>query len=315
MASPPHTVTARGAHQFEIVGYSLIKGLAAGEFVRSGAFAVGGYRWSVRFYPGGFSPPHRAFVSAFLKITSKDARAWARFDLRLLDRATGLSRSVRRAAEPVVFDYSAPPGKCRGKRGARALMLRSELEASLTIECVVDVVSGGVPPVAPRRLRAPPSDLSKHLGELLDRQDQTDVAFDVRGEVFRAHKAVLATRSPVFMAELYGGMKEKGMECIAIDDIQPVVFSALVGFIYTDVLVLPGDLLEGDDDDYKEMVRHLLEAADRYGMERLMLMCESILCRSLDGSTVETTLALADQHYCTALKDVCLQFMSLGLQG
>ena len=60
----------------------------------------------------------------------QDARAWARFDLRLLDRATGLSRSVRRAAEPVVFDYSAPPGKCKGKRGARALMLRSELEAS-----------------------------------------------------------------------------------------------------------------------------------------------------------------------------------------
>ncbi|RLN03308.1 hypothetical protein C2845_PM13G02010 [Panicum miliaceum] len=53
MASPPHAVTVRGAHQFEIVGY----------------------RWSVRFYPGGFSPPHRALVSAFLKLTSKDARA------------------------------------------------------------------------------------------------------------------------------------------------------------------------------------------------------------------------------------------------
>ncbi|PUZ49984.1 hypothetical protein GQ55_6G022900 [Panicum hallii var. hallii] len=316
MASPPDTVTVRGAHQFEIVGYSLIKGFAAGEFVRSDAFAVGGYRWSVRFYPGGFSAPYSAFVSAFLKITSKDARAWACFDLRLLDRATGLSRSVRRAAEPVVFDYSAPHRKCKGKRGARALMLRSELEASpylrgdrLTIECVVDVAAAGV---APRQLRAPPSDLSKHLGDLLDQQDRTDVAFDVRGEVFRAHKAVLATRSPVFMAELYGGMKEEGMERIAIDDIQPVVFGALIRFIYTDVLVLPGDL-EGDD--YKEMVRHLLEAADRYGMDRMKVMCESILCRSLDASTVETTLALADQHYCTALKDVCLQFMSLGLEG
>jgi speckle-type POZ protein len=50
-------------------------------------------------------------------------------------------------------------------------------------------------------------------------------------------------------------------------------------------------------------------------MERMKVMCESILCRSLDASTVETTLALADQHYCTALKDVCLQFMSLGLEG
>ena len=42
------------------------------------------------------------------------------------------------------------------------------------------------------------------------------------------------------------------------------------------------------------MVRHLLEAADRYGMER---QCESILSRSLDGSSVETTLTLtAAQH-------------------
>ena len=44
------------------------------------------------------------------------------------------------------------------------------------------------------------------------------------------------------MAELYGGMKEKGMECIAIDGMQPEVFGALVRFICTDVLVLPGDL-------------------------------------------------------------------------
>ncbi|RCV43900.1 hypothetical protein SETIT_9G331500v2 [Setaria italica] len=315
--APPPTV--RGVHHFEIIGYRLIKGLSPGEYVRSGAFVVGGYRWSVRFYPGGFSPPHRAHVSAFLKITTNSARAWARFDLRLLDRATGLSRSVHRAAAPVVFDYSAAHKKCKGKRGARAFMPRAELEASpylrgdrLTIECVVDVVVAAGEAVAPppRRLRAPPPDLSKHLGDLLDQQDLADIAFHVGGEVFRAHKVVLATRSPVFMAELYGGMKEKGMERIAIDDVQPLVFGALIRFVYTDVLVLPGDL-EGDD--YKEMVRHLLEAADRYGVERLKLVCESILCRSLDGNTVETTLALADQHYCKALKDVCVQFMSLGL--
>ena len=184
----------------------------------------------------------------------------------------------------------------------------------LVIECDVTVVTG-TPVSSKCDIQVPPSDLADHLGRLLETKQGQDVTFKVGGRVYHAHRIVLAMRSLVFMAELYGGMKEKSMECIAIDDIQPVVFSALVGFIYTDVLVLPGDLLEGDDDDYKEMVRHLLEAADRYGMERLKLMCESILCRNLDGSTVETTLALADQHCCTALKDVCLQFMSLGLQG
>jgi speckle-type POZ protein len=292
--------------------------------VRSGSFAVGGYRWSVRFYPGGFSAPHRAYVSAFLKLTSKNARAWARYDLRLVDRGTGLSRSVRREAVPVMFDYSVPHNKCKGKRGARKFMPRSELEASaylrddrLTIECVVDVVAdeARVPEaVALCRLRVPPSDLAKHLGDLLlNQHDQAaDVTLAVQGEVFRAHRVVLAARSPVFMAELFGQMKEKAMERIAIDDLQPVVFRALLHFIYTDTLLLTGDR---DGDDYREMVRHLLEAADRYGMERLKLICEGILCRSVDGATVETTLALADRHYCKALKDVCLQFMSLGLEG
>jgi speckle-type POZ protein len=121
----------------------------------------------------------------------------------------GLLRSVHRAAEPVVFDYSAlaPPNKCKGKRDARALMPRAELEASpyrrddrLMIECVVD---GEWWPFAVSRceLKAPTPDLSKHLGDLLDCQYRTEVAFDVGGQVFRAHRAVLAVRSPVFMVE------------------------------------------------------------------------------------------------------------------
>ncbi|KAB8107279.1 hypothetical protein EE612_041938 [Oryza sativa] len=60
------TRTARATHQFEIVGYSLKRCLAAGEFVRSSAFAACGYRWSVRVYPGGFGPAHREFVSVFV---------------------------------------------------------------------------------------------------------------------------------------------------------------------------------------------------------------------------------------------------------
>jgi speckle-type POZ protein len=57
------------------------------------------------------------------------------------------------------------------------------------------------------------------------------------------------------------------------------------------------------------MVRHLLVAADRYAMERLKTECELILCKSLDVETVATTLALADQHHCSALRDACVKFM------
>lgn len=74
-------------------------------------------------------------------------------------------------------------------------------------------------------------------------------------------------------------------------------------FIYNDSLPPFDDLTE---DDYGEMIRHMLVAADRYAMERLKLMCQSILCEGIHVQTVATTLALADQHHCDMLKDACI---------
>ena len=59
------------------------------------------------------------------------------------------------------------------------------------------------------------------------------------------------------------------------------------------------------------MVRLLLVAADRYAMDRLKLVCQSILCEDLSVDTVATTLALADQHNCVKLKDACLEFIKI----
>ena len=53
---------------------------------------------------------------------------------------------------------------------------------------------------------------------------------------------------------------------------QPAVFRALLHF-YTDST----PSMEGfHAEDSKEMVKHLLVAADRYAVERLKLMCEGI---------------------------------------
>ncbi|GJN39073.1 hypothetical protein PR202_gb28167 [Eleusine coracana subsp. coracana] len=46
----------------------------------------------------------------------------------------------------------------------------------------------------------------------------------------RAHRCVLAARSPVFMAELLGDMRETAAREVEVED----VFRALVQFIYTD---------------------------------------------------------------------------------
>ncbi|KAF2910683.1 hypothetical protein DAI22_11g118600 [Oryza sativa Japonica Group] len=56
--------------------------------------------------------------------------------------------------------------------------------------------------------------------------------------------------------------------------------------------------------------RRLHAAAARYGMERLQLMCEDALCRSLSVLTVASTLVFAEKHGCRVLKAACLDFLS-----
>ncbi|XP_039781289.1 BTB/POZ and MATH domain-containing protein 2-like [Panicum virgatum] len=150
----------------------------------------------------------------------------------------------------------------------------------------------------------PPPDLDRHLGDLLVSKEGADVTFQVAGEEFSAHRFLLAARSRVFKAELWGAMKEGAAtgDCVRVDDMLPQVFKALLHFVYT-------DSLPQMEQEEAVMAQHLLEAADRYDMQRLRLICEDTLCRHLDVSTAATTLVLAEQHHCRALKEACIEFL------
>jgi speckle-type POZ protein len=89
-----------------------------------------------------------------------------------------------------------------------------------------------------------------------------------------------------------------------IEDMRADVFRNLLHFIYTDTTLPEQTAEEG-----VLMAQHLLVAADRYGMERLKIICENKLCRHIDVSTLATTLALAEQHRCQGLKDACFEFL------
>ena len=117
---------------------------------------------------------------------------------------------------------------------------------------------------------------------------------------------MVAARSPVLAAELFGPMKEKDTaEPIKVGDMEPCVFEELLLFMYTDRI---SDDKRGADKN--AVMQHLLVAADRYGLDRLRLMCEVELCRGIDAPTVATTLALAEQHRCAHLKDACLTYVA-----
>ncbi|CAL4935526.1 unnamed protein product [Urochloa decumbens] len=304
--------TARGRHVFRVTGYSLLKGLGAGNFIRSATFAVGGHDWCVRFYPNvdGLDVTDE-LISIYVDRLSKGTQVRALFGLRLTKRDKNLSRPKYMTPKICNFNHS------RTTCGYKRFIKRSELEASrfllndrLLVVCDITVILGT--PVSQSEpvceIQVPPSDLSDNLGKLLESEEGADVTFEVEGEVFHAHKTLLAMRSPVFKAELFGPMRDRETKAIKVEDMQPSVFKALLHFVYKDSLPTMDDL-HLDVEDKEEVVKHLLVAADRYAMERMKLLCESILCKKLNVETVATTLALADKHHCSTLKDACIQYI------
>ena len=77
---------------------------------------------------------------------------------------------------------------------------------------------------------------------------------------------------------------------IHIDGMEAGVFSALLTFMYTDALP------DMDQQEESAMAQHFLVAADKYGLDRLKLICEDKLCSLIDTSSVATILALAEQR-------------------
>ncbi|KAM3214172.1 hypothetical protein ACQJBY_066547 [Aegilops geniculata] len=133
----------------------------------------------------------------------------------------------------------------------------------------------------------------------------SDITFLVCGESFRAHKNILAARSPVFKAQFFGDMGEKSSRRVEIKDMEREAFGAMLHFIYTDTV----PELEKQEEASTVMAQHLLAAADRYGVDRLKLICEAKLSRGITVDTAATTLALAQQHNCSQLKTKCVKFI------
>ncbi|RLN12129.1 hypothetical protein C2845_PM09G21080 [Panicum miliaceum] len=201
-----------------------------------------------------------------------------------------------------------------------ALMPRGDLRTSgylqddaFTVECTLKVLrelrnKATTPRPADHLL--PSSALNHHLGELLQKGTGADVTLVPSGESFKAHKAVLASRSPVFAAAFFGHMKEKHLQVIEIKDMDAAVFGAMLRFVYTD---LAPELDRPEDG--AAVAQHLLVAADRYGIDRLKLVCEDRLYDGVNVETAAATLALAEQHGRSHPKARCVELIAANLEA
>lgn len=94
---------------------------------------------------------------------------------------------------------------------------------------------------------------------------------------------------------------------------------ALLHFIYTDNLIEDEELSDASSLCMSSLsdglAAKLLAASDKYGLPRLRLMCESVLCKIMSVNSVAIILALADRYRAMDLKSVCLKFAAENLVG
>ncbi|XP_072986523.1 BTB/POZ and MATH domain-containing protein 4-like [Typha latifolia] len=310
------TETVKGSHTFVIQGYSLTKGMGVGKSIASDAFSVGGYQWAIYFFPDGILPEDNALcISVCVGLSGEGTEARAIFELVLVDQS-GKGRHLVRN-QPLTLMCG------KSMWGYRCLYERAALETSdflrddcLKIKCTVSVVVSRRASSQQHLLEVPDPDMGSHITMLLEDRESSDVVFDVAGEKFHAHKLVLAARSPVFKAKFFDELNDAHGE-IAITDMEPEVFKAMLHYIYKDTLV--GDDVLAASSSVSSvsdtLAAKLFAAADKYEVGRLRQLCESYLCKYISVDSVSAILAFADQHHATELKAVCLQFSADNLEA
>lgn len=103
--------------------------------------------------------------------------------------------------------------------------------------------------------------LAAQLGNLLDTGLLSDVSLLADGQEYKAHKAILAARSPVFGAMFEHEMEERKNGRVEIPDVDSDVFREMLQFIYT-----------GKTNKLDQMAAELLAAADKVSCKNINLL-------------------------------------------
>lgn len=128
----------------------------------------------------------------------------------------------------------------------------------------------------------------------------TDITINASdGGRLRAHRAVLATRSPVFWSMFSHDLKEKELSTIDISDMSTEPCQAFLNYIYGDIRP-------------EEFLVHrlaLLRAADKYDIADLKEACHDSLLEDIDAKNVLERLQTASLYRLPQLKSSCLKYL------
>ena len=100
------------------------------------------------------------------------------------------------------------------------------------MNCTVGVVRTRLQGPNQCSIPVPPSDMGQNLKALLESEVGCDIIFQVGDETFKAHKLILAARSPVFRAQFFGFVGDPNMDKVVVKDFEPSIFKVMLHFTF-----------------------------------------------------------------------------------
>ncbi|KAK1631748.1 hypothetical protein QYE76_006063 [Lolium multiflorum] len=128
----------------------------------------------------------------------------------------------------------------------------------------------------------------------------TDITINAAGGSIRAHRAVLAARSPVFLSMFSHALREKELSTVDTPDMSIAACRAFVRYIY------------GASVSEEELLAHrseLVAAGDKYCIANLKETCEESLGKDVGTENVLQRLQMAHTYSLAALKRTCLRLL------
>lgn len=141
-------------------------------------------------------------------------------------------------------------------------------------------------------------DIAEDFSAILRNDVLTDVTLSVAGKEYRAHKCILAARSPVFLAMFQINMLENMESEVVLEDTDAECVEKMLQFIYSNKV-----------QNLEKNTEKLLELSDKYDLKGLKLLCSQEICKNIEVDTAIDVLIWADKCNAMELKERALDFI------
>jgi len=252
------------------------------EYIKSPNVKAHGFEWDIDVYPRGDNDTNENLIASYLTL-----RSYADVTVSVVWRC---NLKVRMDDARYTKDDSFGEVDFEIDRGKIGPYLEDDNSLVIEVDIKLDAINKCV--WFPKEYQPKHKDLYEDASS-----DISDVAFSVEGEIYKAHKSILALRCK----KLYEIAKESDNDVpIPIHSERGIIFKGLLDFVYhvkTPTMKTEAIALE------------FLVAADRFDFPDLKLYAESVIV--LEFLTVQNAAAMfifADSHSCALLKEESTKF-------